>query len=196
MPRNRLATGLGVAMVMASGLFALPALAGVIINITQDTNGVVATGSGTIDLAGLTIVSGFTASPQMNPSVAFIELGPDGNTLAYSSASGPSNFGPGLLTGASSGSGDIFGVSGSLIGVPEPYISGTTLSGSATWGGGATFSSLGLTVGTYTWRWGSGADADSLVINIGTPVPEPVSLALLSTGLLGLMGCAVVRRKR
>jgi hypothetical protein len=58
----------------------------------------------------------------MNPSVAFIELGPDGNTLAYSSASGPSNFGPGVLTGASSGSGDIFGVSGSLIAPASPAL--------------------------------------------------------------------------
>lgn len=67
MSQKGLATALGVTMVFGAGLFAPPALAKVIINVVQDTNGVVATGSGTIDLAGLTIVSGFTASPEMNP---------------------------------------------------------------------------------------------------------------------------------
>jgi hypothetical protein len=65
-------------------------------------------------------------------------------------------------------------------------VSGAALSDSATWDN-ATLSSLGLTPGTYTWAWGNGADADSFVIDIkATTVPEPASLALLATSVLGL----------
>ncbi len=66
----------------------------------------------------------------------------------------------------------------------------------ATPGVGATFSSLGLTPGTYIWTWGSGADADSFTMNIGvSSVPEPASLMMLGTGSLAILGFARRRRR-
>src|SRR6516165_12164880 len=57
------------------------------------------------------------------------------------------------------------------------------LTSSATWNG-ATFASLFVTPGTYTWSWGSGIHADSLTLQIGpTAVPGPVAGA----GLPGLI---------
>jgi hypothetical protein len=81
----------------------------------------------------------------------------------------PSNFGPGGLGGPqTSTSGNIFGVvkfdgpSGtpSLL-VPTGYTTGTVISSTQTFNG-QTFSSFGLTPGTYTYTWGSGANADSI----------------------------------
>lgn len=186
------------AILLASAGFSWPASAGVIIDITEVADpaqplgfDVTATGSGTIDLTGLAIVGGDTFSPAMQASIGFVGVG--GGTIIhiYSGSLGPSNFGSGAAFDASSGTGDDFGTCGcgGPIGVPSDYVSGSPLSGSATWDN-ATFSSLGLTTGTYTWTWGTGAHADSLVVNI-EGVPEPASLTLLAAGLLGL---AAIRR--
>jgi len=85
------------------------------------------------------------------------------------------------------------GAVGDLI-TPDGYISGSALSGTATWSG-TTISSLGLTPGTYTWTWGTGPDADSLTVNIGV-VPEPSTLTLLGIGIAGVAGGSWLRRKR
>jgi hypothetical protein len=69
--------------------------------------------------------------------------------------------------------------------VPSGYVSGSALSDSSTYDT-ATFASLGLTPGSYVWSWGIGADADTFTIDVGSPIPEPASLALLATGLIGL----------
>jgi len=57
---------------------------------------------------------------------------------------------------------------------------------------GETFTSLGLTPGTYEWTWGSGASADAFTLNVGA-VPVPAAVWLFGSGLLGLIG--VARRK-
>jgi hypothetical protein len=62
--------------------------------------------------------------------------------------------------------------------VPSGYTTGTIISSTQTFTG-QTFSSLGLTQGTYVYSWGSGANADSINVVIGgggpTPTPTPTT---------------------
>jgi hypothetical protein len=111
----------------------------------------------------------------------------------YSGTSGPFSFGPGGGTFPSATSGDSvfledFGLD---IDVPQGYVSGASLSGSASYTG--TIFSLGLTPGTYTWTWDSGANSFVLVIPPAT-VPEPATWTLALVGLAGLG--AVLRSHR
>jgi len=70
---------------------------------------------------------------------------------------GPTSFGSGNGAVADSGSGDLAGVGfGWAFVVPSDYVSGNTLSNTSTYDN-QTFSSLGVTSGTYEWtrgRWG------------------------------------------
>ena len=56
-----------------------------------------------------------------------------------------------------------------------------------------TFSSLGVTSGTYEWTWGSGANRNFTLIIGTTPLPAALSLSAGGLGTLGLFGW---RRKR
>jgi hypothetical protein len=56
--RLRSAAALGLAMLIGSGLSAAPAQATYLVTVVQQGNNVVATGSGTIDLAGLRFYPG------------------------------------------------------------------------------------------------------------------------------------------
>jgi hypothetical protein len=87
----------------------------------------------------------------------------------------------------------IFGHQGDIF-LPTSYVSGHSLSDTATWNT-QTFSSLGLTPGTYEWTWGTGAN-QNFTLQIGpASVPEPTSLTLLGIGAVGMMGYAWRRRK-
>jgi hypothetical protein len=70
--------------------------------------------------------------------------------------------------------------------VPDGYVSGSALSGTAIWDA-FTIASLGLTPGTYTYTWGTGAHTDNFTINIGA-VPEPSSLVMAGAAMLAGVG--------
>ena len=65
------------------------------------------------------------------------------------------------------------------------YVLGTAVTGALTWNN-KTFSSMGVTPGTYLWDW----TGDSMTLNV---VPEPSALSLLLAGLAGVM---ILRRRQ
>jgi len=88
------------------------------------------------------------------------------------------------------GRGDLTGITNEahVIWVPTGYNSNSPpLSGGFTYDN-QSFSSLGITPGTYEWTWGTGTHADSFTLDIIAPaaVPEPASFAVLAMGLAGL----------
>jgi PEP-CTERM motif len=116
----------------------------------------------------------------------------------YTGLTGPTSFGSNMLAiFADSGNGDEVGISGISheLEVPPGYASGISLSDSSTYDN-ATFSSLGVTPGTYVWTWGSGANQNFTLV-IGTAaVPEPSSLLLLVVGLAALLLVGTGNRTR
>ncbi|MGC2626956.1 MAG: hypothetical protein WA269_08975 [Candidatus Udaeobacter sp.] len=158
------------------------AQAGYIVTLQQVGPNVVATGSGAINLTGLTFFqSDGVFSPEILPGAGVqagggILTGPTSSSVdLYFEPRGPTSFGSGGATPASSGSGDMVGIfpihlifERALI-VPRGYVSGTFLSNSATYSG-KTFATLGVTPGTYVWTWGTGANQN---FTLQIPVPPP-----------------------
>jgi PEP-CTERM motif len=193
------AAALGLAVVGA------PAEASVVIDVSEVGGNVVATGSGSIDLSDLTPFATAGGTAFMNPGFGNMDIGGASGAYQditeYNGVSGPTSFGADVATFASSSFGDIFGVNakgpnGTGVDVPFNYVSGTALSGSATFDG-QTFASLGLTPGTYAYAWGSGPTADSLTVKIGaaaTPEPGTWAMMLIGFAALGLAGFRATRR--
>jgi hypothetical protein len=170
-----------------------------------------ASGSGKIDLAGLTFedTGNFavgmqpskgllvTGLPMSSPIVGpFVELG------FYQGFKGPSNFGSGKVTSGSSGTGDAVGIDAApgphddFLGVPLNYISDTSLTSTLTFAG-QDFQSLGVTPGTYKWTWGPGPDQNFTIAigAVGATVPESSTWAMMLLGFAGL-GFAGYRQAR
>ncbi len=142
------------------------------IDLYQDGSNVVATGSGTIDLDGTSYVEDLTTTTdELIPDGATITVGvtPSDATF-YSGLTAPDNFGSGGNTSATSSTGDVVAVTGTILLVPRGYVSGTALSDTATWDD-ATLDSLGVTPGTYTWTWGT--DNENTFTLNAVAVPEP-----------------------
>jgi hypothetical protein len=183
-------------------------------------------GDGTIDLTDLGAGTSISVSRSgMTPSTGFTVLGFANRTKMtfFNDAviTGPSSFGVGSATIADRINGNPVAAGPLVIGVPEGYVSEAALRNTTQWID-ATYSSLGVTPGVYTWSWGSGADADSFTIDIVAPsadhevnnsilstlplptteefpltfaVPEPSTWAMMLIGFVGL-GYAAVRRTR
>jgi hypothetical protein len=167
----------------------------------------VATGSGSIDLTGLTFFGSESGPAGLYPGDAVARMGSTLGTdySAYTGATGPSSFGSGRLTLASSGSGDTFGVEGSggsagiFIDVPQNYVSNTALSATDDYDN-QTLASLGLTPGTYVYTWGPTTAPDgSLTVQIISPaavVPEPSTAILAVFGGATFLAYGWSRRRR
>ena len=182
-----LATAL--AIVLAWLLSVRPAQAGYTVTLQQVGPDVVATGSGAIDLNGLTFGQSGTLNPGLRPNgggplhSAFINTGPiSSNVDMYSSPIGPTSFGSSVVALASGGSGYMVGILtstylGNRLSVPTGYVSGTALPGMAIYIN-TTFANLGVTPGTYVWTWGIGPNQNfTLKIPPANPTPTPTATA-------------------
>ena len=169
-----------------------PAQAGYIVTLQQVGPNVVATGSGAIDLTGLTVSQSFSQNPGIKPyghlgaGPASIATGPTSSSVHpyFGAITGPRIFGSSAnFTLASSGSGDMVGITAGLafqtfLSVPTGYHSGSFLSDSATYSG-QSFATLGVTPGTYVWKWGSGAN-QNFTLQIG-PATNSTKITNIST---------------
>lgn len=174
-----------------------------VVKLTQQGNNVVAVGSGSIDVTGLTLYRtvGSTGSGLI-PNQAEVDLGPAAAPLDfYTGFAGPTSFGSGSETDATSGTGVPTGIVGSAsafgevgLALPFGYVSDTALSNSAIWDN-ASFASLGVTPGIYTWTWGTATD-QSFTLDAFTSVPEPAALGMLGFGLLLVGGFVTLRRRQ
>jgi hypothetical protein len=186
---------LGVLTVLGLGAGIAPrAEAAYIMTVEQAGSNVVATGSGSIDVTALIRYNSESAQAGILNGVGIV-IGSPGTSQEYVVISGPYSFASDLgALPASDGSGPDVGVfTNFAVIVPDGYVSGASLGTStATWDN-TTLAALGVTDGTYTWTWGTGANADSLTLDIGPVLPEPASVALLATGLVGL---GLKRRRR
>lgn len=183
---NRLAPILVVLIAIA-----MPGLAhaAAIITVRQVGPDVVLTGSGTMDITGVSqlLQSNWVLPGNGNTSA---RVGGGGNAWAFSYATGPSSFGPPGGTSANSVSGDMFGVTpfNGRFFVPADYVSGTPLFGTAIHQN-RTLAGMGMDEGIYTFSWGSGANTDTLTVDIA--IPEPASMSLLALG-----GLLLARRRQ
>ncbi|SRR5581483_3944433 len=188
---------MAAALVIGCGLPVPAAWAGYVVTLQEVGSTVVATGSGALDLTGLTPDAGnFTGEGLVNPSIGFIITGPASNTSGKSysgNLNGPNNFGSGTGVIAGGGNGDLVGLiapTGSgghaTVYVPTGYVSDTALSDTSTYAS-SSFSTLGVTPGTYEWTWGAGVD-QNFTVQIGTAVPEgrTTSLVVLGLGLVAV----------
>jgi len=168
------------------------------VTLQQVGSNVVATGSGAVNLTGLTFVISGADNPGVVPFSGVISTGPFASMIdVYQGFTGPTDFGSGAGALPNTASGDFVGISGVGLGlfVPLNYISNTALSDSMTFNN-ATFASLGVTPGTYEWTWGSGLPNQNFTLIIpqaGVGVPDGGTTAsLLGCALLGL---TALRRK-
>ena len=192
---NRMVGASAISAVMLIGLSAPPAQAGYVVTLEQVGGDVVATGSGAIDLTGLSLEGHSSSVAGMEQELGRIFTGESSSTDVYTRITGPLAFGGGPGIGANSGSGDIVGVVGNFsheIGVPEGYVSGGPLSDTATYDAKSLFS-LGVRQGRYEWTWGTGAN-QNFALDIGE-VPEPSTWAMMLLGFAGL-GLAGWRHRR
>ena len=175
-----------------------------VVKLVQQGSNVVAIGSGSFDLTGLTINTSFSTVgdvPGLLPSLADVSLGPVSSYSvqdAYTGITGPMNFGIGGADYANSGSGDVVEITGNpgywgvaAFFVPSGYVSGTALTSGAIWNN-ATLASLGVTPGTYTWTWGTGAEQSFTLV---TSVPEPATFGMFGLGMLLIGGFVTLRRR-
>lgn len=137
-------------LALAVTLAAIPAQAAYTVTFAEVGSDVVASGS--IDLAGLSLLTSGTTVPQVAPTFATEATGAAGAVEEYGGASGPTSLGPGVITNATAGTGDLVGIQQLIseptgfVFVPTGYASKASLSDTATYAG-QSFATLGLTPG-------------------------------------------------
>lgn len=144
--------------VLASCPYSRDAHTSFIVDIDQVGPNVVVTGSGTLDLNGLTFEgTGGIGTSLVVPREPLLFIGPTSDTSSegedgYGGITGSAALGPSIqATDANSGTGDFVGLTDAVfLDVVHGYISGSTLNDSMTFDS-ASIASLGLVAGTYTY---------------------------------------------
>jgi hypothetical protein len=187
------AVAAALAIVIAWGLSVRPAqAAGYVVTLQQVGPNVVATGSGALDLTGLTLFTNNTSSGEVYPSSGTILTGAPASSVSdYLGPTGPITFGSGGASFANSGTGGLVGIINSgVLAVPVGYVSNSLLSDTATYNS-KTINSLGATPGIYEWTWGSGAD-QNFTLDV---VPEPATWLAAALVAIGLVLNFFIRRR-
>jgi hypothetical protein len=175
------------------------ARASFMVTMNEVGGNVVANGSGSFNLTGLTNIGPFlsTGNSLIGGTTGRIAVSPTANLplFGYSGfTTAPTTFGSLGQINANSASGDPFNVNSSTgrIFLLRSYVSGSVFSDSMTFNN-KTFATLGLTPdSTYVWTWGTGANADSFTLQIGSVPDTGSTLSLLGFASLGLVA---LRRK-
>lgn len=171
-------------LVASAGLLsAQKSPASVIVTATEVGGNVIFSGSGTLNLTDLSLVETKNLSGAIDPGNGFFLVGPAsvGSVDTFQSITGPGIFGIGPFASANAGSGDLIGADApsGVVAVPHGYVSGANLTTSSTFSN-ATFSSLGLTMGTYVYN----LPHDTFTLQIGAEG----SVAVPDTGFTLLLG--------
>ena len=183
-----------LALTALAVLLTSPAQADIIVKRVESGGNVVFSGGGTADLTNLIFALSNTTPAGIRPEVGIVSMNA-GDFDAYSSVSGPTNFGGAGSTLATNSSGDVFGIGGNNgnLRVPDGYQSGNTLSATMTFNS-ATFASLGLTPGTYVWNWGVGLCRFLQAADWRIRYSRTGFTFLFAAG--GLLGLILFRRRR
>ncbi len=194
---------LGTIMALLCGR---PANAAFTVTFAEVGPNVVATGRGSLNLAGLSFYAVDPAAysfAAVNPTIPNFRLGglPTTSEDVYGITSNVLTFGPGANQGSiccttqvntTIGSGDSFTfVANTDIEVPHGYVSGTALSTSNTWNDASLYS-MGLAAGTYVETYAVTGGTDSVTVIVQS-VPEPATTALFALPL-ALLGFLHARR--
>jgi hypothetical protein len=145
-----------------------PPIQGLFFTMQEVGPDVVLSGTGTADLASLTLDGPYShGGTFITPNQGFFAVGTMASNGYYSGAtlSSPVLFGSGSITNADLSTGDVFGLNGfGAVSVPAGY-SGGLLNGTATFTG-TTFATLGVTVpgGPYLIQWGASGVSETITL--------------------------------
>jgi PEP-CTERM motif len=191
-------TFLASVAILALGVVAASsAQAAYVVTFEEVGSNVVESGSGMLDPTDLTSTSFGTNEESVSAgSATYFSGGASAIEHEFTGdISGPASWGPGTPSPAfpssSSGAGVGFEAPTMGIWVPFKHILFQPLSETSTYSD-ASFSSLGMTRGTYVYSWGTGAHADTFTVEIG--VPEPSTWAMMLAGFAALAYVALRRK--
>ena len=145
-----------------------PPIQGLFFTLQEVGPDVVLSGTGTADLASLTLDGPYShGGTFIYPSQGFFNVGTSANNDYYSGATlgyNPGSFGSGSITSADLSTGDVFGLNGfGAVLVPEGY-SGGLLNGTATFTA-TTLATLGVTVlGGHFIQWGASGASETITL--------------------------------
>ena len=189
-----------VVAALAATMLAGSAQAAYTITFAEVGSDVVAIGTGTLNITGLSFLQSDTSPFQIWPARGWVLIGgANAGDLYQAPLTISGSLGAGGQRIANSGAGGKTGILGTseLLFVPTGYVSGTLTTSTSTFTN-SSFRSLGLDPGaTLTATFNSGANVDTLSVvvpGLSPAIPEPASWTMMITGF-GLVGATLRRRK-